>query len=177
MKPISFSAPKEIFRNQFLRLYSVRANFGHYEKEYFITEKGTRVGVLLLRDDSVLLVRQYRFLINDLSWEIPGGGVMQGETLEEAAIRECCEEAGVVCRSVTPLFDYPQGIDVTDSHAYLFHSSDFSDKGGIQGTETDARKWVPLDECIRMVFAGEIKDSMTIMALLVYTHTRLPSSR
>ncbi len=93
----------------------------------------------------------------------------------ENAIRECCEEAGVVCPSMIPLFDYPQGIDVIDSHAYLFQSSDVSDKGSIQGMEIDARKWVPLDECIRMVFADEIKDSMTMMALLVYTHSGLPA--
>lgn len=168
MKPISFSEPEEIFRNGFLRLYSVQADFGSYKKRFFVSEKEARVGVLLVKEDSVLLVRQYRFLVNDWSWEIPGGGVGADESPEEAAIRECYEEAGVVCRSVIPFFDYRQGVDTTDSHAYLFSSTELTDTGVIPGTETDTREWVPIEECYHMILKGEIEDNMTILALLVY---------
>lgn len=168
MKPASFSEPRDIFSNEFVRLYSVRASFGRYDKEYFVTDKGTRVGVLLLRDDRVLLVRQYRFLIDDYSWEIPGGGVAPAESLQQAAARECREEAGVVCRSLTPLFAYRLGLDTTDARVHLFRSVDFGETGdGGDGRETDARKWVPVADCLRRITTGELKDLMTIVALLV----------
>lgn len=168
MKPVSFTDPTDIFRNEFVRLYSVQANFGSYTKEYFVTEKGVRVGILLFQNDSVLLVRQYRFLINDYSWEIPGGGIHPGESPERAARRECCEEAGIVCHSLIPLFGYALGLDVTDSHVHLFYSTEFSDRGELSdNNETDAREWVPLEECLQRVMTGEIKDLMTIFALLM----------
>ncbi len=171
MRPVSLSDVHDIFANEFLRLYSVRASFGSYEKEYFVTDKGTRVGVLLLRDDRVLLVRQYRFLIDDDSWELPGGGVAKGESLEEAAVRECREEAGIVCHSLTPMFTYRLGLDTTDARAHLFVSREFAEAGDRgDGKETDARAWVPLAECVERIRAGEIKDIMTIVALLMHTH-------
>jgi mutator protein MutT len=38
-------------------------------------------------------------------WEFPGGKIEPGETPEEAAVRECREETGLLVR---PLFRYPQ---------------------------------------------------------------------
>ena len=169
MKPVSFSKEKDIFKNDFIRLYSVQAEFPGYNKEYFVTDKGSRVGVLLLKDSQVLLVRQYRFLINDYSWEIPGGGIQSGESPEQAARRECREEAGVVSRSLIQLFDYRVGIDAIDNRVHLFRGSKFSDLEGVgDGKETDAREWVPLKECLKRVMSGELKDLMTIVALLIH---------
>ena len=123
MKPISFSEEHDIFQNKFLRLYSVEADFGKFSKEYFVVDKGQRAGVIILRDDEVLLVSQYRFLINDMSWELPGGGRSNGESYEQAAIRECKEEAGITCNSLTPVFQYQQGIETTIAPAHIFYAS------------------------------------------------------
>ena len=166
--PTGFGDEHEIFRNRFVRLYSVKAQFRDFEREYFVADKGKRVGVFVWHGNEILLVRQYRFLIDGLSWELPGGGINDGETLEEAAIRESREEAGVECRSVTPVFYYEQGIDTTLSPAHIFETSDYDEGDGvIDNIETDERKWIPFSECLRMVLAGEIQDSMTITAVLV----------
>ncbi|MBM3958038.1 MAG: NUDIX hydrolase [Gemmatimonadetes bacterium] len=171
MRPISFSPEREIYRNEFLRLYSVRADFGEFTREYFVADKGRRVGVIVLREGRVLLVRQYRLLIDDMSWELPGGGIKAGETAEQAAVRECGEEAGVLCHSLSKVLEFDQGIDVTKSPALIFKCTDFSVRPGLHNRETDDRKWVPLTECLDMVLDGRIRDSMTMMALLV--HARL----
>ena len=168
MRPISFSPEREIYRNEFLRLYAVKADFGEFTREYFVADKGRRVGVIVLREGRVLLVRQYRLLIDDMSWELPGGGIKAGETAEQAAVRECAEEAGVECRSMTKVFEFDQGIDVTKSPAFIFKCTDFSIRPSLDNRETDDRKWVPMAECLDMVLDGRIKDSMTMMALLVH---------
>ncbi|NQW21545.1 MAG: NUDIX hydrolase [Chloroflexi bacterium] len=165
--PTGFGEKQEIFRNRFVHLYSVKAYFRDFEREYFITDKGKRVGVMVWRNDDILLVRQYRFLIDGLSWELPGGGINEGETPEEAAMRECSEEAGVDCQSVQSVFRYEQGIDTTLSPAHIFETYDYDEGDGvIENLETDKRKWEPFSECLRMVLAGEIQDSMTITAVL-----------
>ena len=171
MKPRAVSPPREIFRNPFIHLYAVRATFDGFEKEYFVTDRGNRVGVLILRGDEVLLVRQYRFIIDGESWEIPGGGIGPSETPHEAAIRECREEAGIVVRAVEPLFEYGIGIDVTAGRVSIFRCVDWeetADRG--DGKETDDRTWRPVDECLKRVMAGEIKDTMTAMALMIHRY-------
>jgi len=138
MRPISFSCKETIFKNKFIELYSVKADFGSFTKNYFVADRGHRVGILLLKNKLVLLTKQYRFLIDDYSWEIPGGAVDRDETLETAAIRECQEESGIKCNSLTPFFDYMMGIEVTRCPTRLFYTSDFEETGDFDKREIDA---------------------------------------
>jgi len=176
--PKTIGPEVDIFANRFVRLYSVKANFEDFDREYFIADKGKRVGVFVWRDEEIMLVRQYRFLINDLSWELPGGGINDGETPEQSAIRECSEEAGVTCNSVKSVFQYQQGIDVTLSPAHIFETFDYDEGAGVsENQETDQRKWVSFEECLKMVLSGEIQDSMTITAVLAKSAQRTLAHR
>ncbi len=173
MHPISVSDKKTIFKNRFIDLYSVKADFEGFTKNYFVADWGHRVGILLLKKGSVLLIKQYRFLIDDYSWEIPGGAVNKDENLEKAAIRECEEESGIRCNSLTPFFDYMMGIEVTRCPTHLFYTSDFQETGVFDKREINAVKWVPFPKCIEMIFTGKIKDMMTIVALLTFSGQKL----
>jgi len=65
------------------------------EKVYPVMALGTSVGILPFGSDGrVILVRQYRHITRDFSWEIPGGGILPDEPAEEAAQRELREESG-----------------------------------------------------------------------------------
>jgi len=172
LRPVSLSGEREIFSNQFLRLYGIVADFGEFTREYFVTDKGIRVGTILLRDEEILLVRQYRFLIDDMSWEIPGGGVATGESLEDAAIRECREEAAVDCGPLKHVFSYQQGIDVTKSPAHVFSCTEFQARPLVENNETDDRQWVPVETALSMALDGRIQDSFTITALFAFHHLR-----
>ena len=163
---ISFSEERDIYQNQFLRMYSVEVDFGKFSKEYFVVDKGQRAGVIILRNDEILLVSQYRFLINGMSWELPGGGLAEGESYEQAAIRECKKEAGINCHSITPVFQFQQGIETTISPAEIFKCTDFTELPDFENEETEERKWFSLAEALEMVMDTRIQDSLTIVGLL-----------
>jgi ADP-ribose pyrophosphatase len=168
MKLPDISEKHVIFQNQYLQLYSVTADFGPFTKNYFVTDYGQRVGILVFRNESVLLVRQYRLLINQLSWEIPGGGVHEGETPEAAARRECIEETGLWCKTLKPLFNYHSGLDVLSNRTYLFYTDAFEETGNSDPQEIESYIWIPFSKCMEMVPSQEIVDMLTITALMSF---------
>src|SRR5258708_11929812 len=65
------------------------------ERVYPVLAVGVTVGVLpFVDDDHVLLIRQYRHLPRDVSWELPGGGALAREDPAAAAQRDIHEEGG-----------------------------------------------------------------------------------
>jgi 8-oxo-dGTP diphosphatase len=68
----------------------------------------TRAGIILIEDDKVALIERHRAGLD--YYVFPGGGVDEGETPEQAAVREAFEELGVevVVRQKTAIvhFDY-----------------------------------------------------------------------
>jgi ADP-ribose pyrophosphatase len=65
------------------------------ERSYPVLHLGASVGILpFVSRHEVVLVRQYRHVTQDFSWEVPGGSIGAGEPPEAAAQRELREEAG-----------------------------------------------------------------------------------
>ena len=52
-----------------------------------------RAGIVLIKDNKVALIERHRAGLD--YFVFPGGGVDEGETLEQAAIRETMEELGI----------------------------------------------------------------------------------
>ena len=116
---------------------------------YGVVSCGECVGVLPFLDpDTVLLVRQYRYVAGRTTWEMPTGGVHAAESVEEAAQRELAEEIG-----------YGAGRLI---HLSTYHTS----KSVMDETEFIEVRPFPFREVERMVLSGEIVDSMTIIAVL-----------
>jgi 8-oxo-dGTP diphosphatase len=74
-----------------------------------------RACAAIIRDDKVLMVRHQNGTRN--YWTLPGGGVMDGESLEQAAIREVLEETHLDVSIVRLLFEEPDVHGV--SYCYL----------------------------------------------------------
>jgi 8-oxo-dGTP diphosphatase len=79
----------------------------------------TAVGVIVFRDDKVLLVKRANRPGQGL-WAIPGGRVELGETLKEAARREVKEETGVSISPTEPIYVF-EVIERDDEGDIRFH--------------------------------------------------------
>jgi ADP-ribose pyrophosphatase len=136
---------------------------------YGVVSCGECVGLLPFLDpDTVLLVRQYRYVAGRPTWEMPTGGVHAGETPEQAAQRELAEETGHRARHLVHVSTYHTSKSVVDETAHLFLAE------GLHRAETapdetefiDVRAF-PFSTVLQMVLEGEIVDSMTVVAVLL----------
>ncbi len=136
---------------------------------YGVVTFGECVGTLPLSDDRrVLLVRQYRYVQDAVTWEMPTGGVKAGETLEDAARRELLEEGGLRAARLSHLSTYHTSKSVVRETAHLYLAEGLVPVETHQRDETEfiAIAWKPFAEVLEMVLANEIVDSMTVIAVL-----------
>lgn len=129
------------------------------------------VGIVALDDDNrVLLVNQYRHPVRRRLDELPAGLLDKpGEPAVEAAQRELAEEAGLAADTWHVLVDALTSPGMTDEAIRVFLAR------GIRQVDQDVQEheeadmttaWVPLDEAVQRVLAGELQNGMAIHGLL-----------
>lgn len=134
---------------------------------YGVVTSGECVGVLPFLDPTtVLLIKQYRYVVKRVTWEMPSGGMHPGESLEQAAQRELAEEIGYQARRLIPLTTFHTSKSVMDETAHLYLGEDLVELAlPPDDTEFLAVRPFSFAETLRMVLSGEITDSMTIIAV------------
>jgi 8-oxo-dGTP pyrophosphatase MutT (NUDIX family) len=174
MKSKITTPAKLAYSNRFMEVHHTHANFGKFQKDYFVVDLGPRAGVVALKQNQVLMTRQYRFLIDDYSWELPGGTVDTGEEPAFAAVRECIEETGIRCTALQPLVMYYPGLDNFDNRTSLFYSEQTEVASAFVPNDAEVVeiRWIDLRKCLDMVFSSKILDAMTVAGLLAYQARR-----
>ncbi len=133
---------------------------------------------LVVRDgesgEEVLMLRTYRYPVNRYGWELPGGGVDDGEEPRVAAAREAAEETGWRPRGPgRPLIDFeplPGGVSTT-VHVHLWRDAERSDEP-LDRHEPGRARWVPVSDVVRLAAAGELLGAGTLVGLLQYVAER-----
>ena len=135
---------------------------------YGVVNLGECVGVVpFVEKDQILLVRQYRYVQQDARWEIPTGGVKEGEPLIEAAQRELQEETGYCAEALTWISSYYTSKSVCKETAHLYIGEGLS-MSQLDPDETEfiEVKAFPFSEALQMVIDCDIMDSMSVIAIL-----------
>jgi ADP-ribose diphosphatase len=118
-------------------------------------------------DGNVILVGQYRFPLSAYSWEIPEGGGPADATILESAQRELREECGVTARNWLEIAGMDLSNSVTNEKGTVFLAWDLSH--GTAEPEDDEQLRVvrvPFREALGRVKRGEIRDSLSVAAIL-----------
>lgn len=125
------------------------------------------VGVLVLDgDDRTLLVGQHRYALDEVSWEIPEGGVPVGESPLEGAQRELREETGLSATTWVELGRLSLSNSVTDERAVLFLATGLTHgEASPEPTESLEVRWMPFSDVLAMTLDGRIHDALTVVAV------------
>jgi ADP-ribose pyrophosphatase len=135
---------------------------------YGVVTCGECVGVLPFLDpQTVLMIKQYRYVAQRVTWEMPTGAMHPGESVEAAAQRELAEEIGRRAGRLTWVATYHTSKSVLDETAHLFLGEELTElELPPDDTEFIEVRPFPFAEVLHMVLRGEITDSMTIIAVL-----------
>ncbi|UOQ99216.1 NUDIX hydrolase [Hymenobacter sp. 5317J-9] len=133
-----------------------------------VSMKNKALGIIPVdADGNTWLVGQYRYALNEYSWEIPmGGGPVELDILESAQ-RELKEETGLSAARWTRIARIHTSNSVTDEEGFVFLAEELT-AGEVEPEETeDLRIWkLPLAEAVRLCMEDRITDSMSVAGLL-----------
>jgi ADP-ribose pyrophosphatase len=140
-------------------------NPGIYGKVHF---KNRAIGIFPLDAElNTYLVGQYRFPLNQYSWEMPeGGGLLNSEPLD-AAKRELLEETGLKASKWTEIQQMHLSNSVSDELSVIYLAQGLEQfEAEPEETEQLVIKKLPFEDVYQMVCNNEITDSMTVAAVL-----------
>jgi len=123
----------------------------------------------LLDDDTVVLIRNERFVIGRTLLELPAGTIEEGEDPALCAARELVEETGYAADELTRMLAYhpTPGFSTELQTAYLARDLTFQGQQ-LDETERITTEATPLDQSIQMIRDNTIRDAKTIATLLYY---------
>lgn len=175
-KPWKTLSTRMVYENPWMRLREDIAELPDGRTTiYGVVVFGDCVGVLpFVDEDHVLLVRQYRYVQSETHrWEMPTGGIKEGETLEQAAQRELAEEAGYHAGQLIHISSYYTSKCICDETAHLYIGENLTPaEAPPDDTEFLERRIFSFDEALRLALEGEIMDSMSVIALLLAARRR-----
>ena len=151
-----------------LRKDQVRMPNGRLTVREVVEHSDSVCMVPLDADGNVLLVRQYRKPTESTLLEVPAGGIDEGETPEEAAMRELQEEVSHVAGALTPLAGFWLAPGWCDEYMYAFLATDLQPSELEQDyDEIVETRRIPLSETLNLIARGEIQDAKSIASLLL----------
>lgn len=145
---------------------------GHEPYEHHVVELPDAVGVVLRHPtNGVLLLHRHRFITDTAGFEIPAGGIEQGERIEQAATREVLEETGWTIRDMTRLLSCNSSDGVSDQRFHVVLAiADRLLGPPADEYEATSRVWVDRGWLADLISAGSMPGALSTVALLYALH-------
>lgn len=169
LNPWKIVAENKVYDNPWIQLtefdvINPGGGKGIYGKVHF---KNTAIGIVVLDEElNTWLVGQFRFTVDQYSWEIPEGGGLIGDDPLEGAKRELLEETGLVAENWKQLLKMHLSNSVSDELAIIYLATQLTQKtADPEETEQLQIQKIPFQQVYEMVEDGRITDSMTVAAV------------
>ncbi len=168
--PWKIISSKYIYENPWIQLteYQVINPNGGQGIYGVVSFKNIAIGIIPLDDESnTWIVGQYRFPLNEYSWEIPEGGGKKDVPILESAQRELLEECGITAKRWDLILKMHLSNSVSDEVGFVFVARDlhFTQAKPEETEKLDVQK-IPFDLLYEKVMNGEITDSLSVAGVL-----------
>lgn len=140
---------------------------GSAARDFYVVDAPDWVNVVPLTEDRrVIFVRQFRFGVNDVTLEIPGGMCDPGEVPQASALRELREETGYVTSELVDLGWVHPNPAIQSNRCHTFLAKDVKRVGDPQpdGDEAFEIVVIPLAEVAGLIRDGAITHALVISA-------------
>jgi len=134
-----------------------------------VVHPGAVVILPILEAQRIVVIRNFRYTIEQELWELPAGTAEPNEAPIETARRELEEETGYRAGTMTPLTEFFTSPGILTERMFAFTATDLTSVG--QRLEHDERivaEVVELDRARRWLVNGELRDGKTIAVLGTY---------
>jgi len=172
--PVASSAELARSRLVTVRSDQVRTPENQLAERDVVLHPGAVAALALDAEDRILMIRQYRHPVGRLLWEIPAGlRDVAGEDPWLTAQRELMEETGYRARDWRVLADYYSSPGFSTERLRIFLARDLQAVPAAERhfvpRDEEAHLllgWLPLDEAVDKVFAGELHNGPAILAIM-----------
>ena len=150
-----------------LRVDQARIGDGSVREREVVEHPGGVSVAVLTDEDEVLMVRQFRYAMQQELWELPAGKLEAGEDPFEAARRELEEECGLTAEHYTSLGEFYPTVGYDTEVIYTWVATGLKETHmHLDADEFLTPDRVPLQKAYEMVMSGEIKDGKTVAGVL-----------
>ena len=166
-----FESDKLIFRGRKAEVHDVTVKLpdGRVIARDFIHFRPAATIVPILNDGRMVLIRNYRFTVEDWLLELPAGAIDEGEAPAAGAARELLEETGYSAGEMELLGEFFLAPGSTDERMYSFAATGLTPgPQKLEAYEQIVVETFAPDEVKQMLADGRIRDGKTIATLALY---------
>ena len=144
----------------------VEVSDGHKSFREVVIHSGGVVIIALKNDDTILLVKQYRYPLKQVNLELPAGKLEIGEDPDEACKRELDEDTATTAQNWKSLgyINTTPGICTEKLYLYFASGLEFVGEHPDEGEIIKCFEY-KLKDVFEMIKSGEINDAKTICAI------------
>ncbi|WP_196604629.1 NUDIX domain-containing protein [Pectinatus haikarae] len=142
---------------------------GRYASREWIEHPGASAVIPYTADGNIIMVRQYRYPVRQVTLEIPAGKLdLKGEDPLACAKRELSEETGYTSEKYTKLLTLATTVGFSNEYIHIYLAEEL--KAGQMHPDEDEflnLLTIPLAKAVQMVYNGEIIDAKSVSAILL----------
>lgn len=160
-----------IFQNPWIELYQDKVEIRTGKMMHYTWYKSSDVVVIVpfLDNDTLVMIRQYRYPLHKVLLEFPAGHIEKNEDAEKTARRELLEETGYLAKEIEELYVYHPSVSISKQLVHVFRAKDLLKEESKHDTMEDIRtiQIVSLKKLMEMVRIRKIDSAGTLIAYLI----------